>query len=75
MNIEEFREYCLAVKGAEECMPFDNQTLVYKVMGKMFTYVSLQDVYKRQVLFHGRASPPVLSCFCIISLPTSLTVK
>lgn len=42
MNIEEFREYCLAVKGAEECMPFDNQTLVYKVMGKMFTYVSLQ---------------------------------
>ena len=42
MNIEEFREYCLVVKGAEECMPFDNQTLVYKVMGKMFTYVSLQ---------------------------------
>lgn len=42
MNIEEFREYCLSVKGAEECMPFDDQTLVFKVMGKMFTFVSLQ---------------------------------
>lgn len=38
MNIEEYREYCLPVKGAEECMPFDDQTLVCKVMGKMFTY-------------------------------------
>lgn len=42
MNIEEFREYCLSVKGAEECMPFDDQTLVYKVMGKMFTYAPLR---------------------------------
>lgn len=42
MNIEEFREYCLSVKGAEECMPFDDQTLVYKVMGKMFTFAPLQ---------------------------------
>lgn len=42
MNIEEFREYCLSVKGAEECMPFDDQTLVFKVMGKMFTFAPLQ---------------------------------
>lgn len=42
MNIEQFREYCLTVKGAEECMPFDDQTLVFKVMGKMFTFASLQ---------------------------------
>ena len=38
MNIEELREYCLSVKGATECMPFDEDTLVFKVMGKMFTY-------------------------------------
>jgi hypothetical protein len=41
MNIEEYREYCLSVKGATECMPFDEHTLVYKVMGKMFSFAPL----------------------------------
>ncbi|MDR0683017.1 MAG: MmcQ/YjbR family DNA-binding protein [Dysgonamonadaceae bacterium] len=41
MNIEELRMYCLSVKGAEECLPFDEDTLVYKVMGKMFAYFAL----------------------------------
>lgn len=41
MDIETFREYCLSIKGAEECLPFDKETLVYKVMGKMFTYIAL----------------------------------
>ena len=36
MNIEEFREYCLEKKGVTEELPFDETTLVYKVMGKMF---------------------------------------
>lgn len=34
MNIEDYREYCLSVKGATECMPFDKHTLVFKVMDK-----------------------------------------
>lgn len=41
MDIEAFREYCLGVKGAEECLPFDDITLVYKAMGKMFAYAPL----------------------------------
>ncbi|GHT73048.1 hypothetical protein AGMMS50262_03450 [Bacteroidia bacterium] len=41
MNIEELREHCLAVKRMEECMPFDEDTMVYKVMGKMFAYFGL----------------------------------
>lgn len=41
MNIEELREYCLSVKGAEECFPFDEDTLVFKVENKMFAYISL----------------------------------
>jgi predicted DNA-binding protein (MmcQ/YjbR family) len=41
MNIEEFREICLSVKGVEETMPFDDDTPVYKVMGKMFAYFGL----------------------------------
>jgi predicted DNA-binding protein (MmcQ/YjbR family) len=36
MNIETFVEYCLTKKGVEETFPFDNVTLVMKVMGKMF---------------------------------------
>jgi predicted DNA-binding protein (MmcQ/YjbR family) len=36
MHLEKLREYCLAKKGVEECMPFGNDTLVFKVMGKMF---------------------------------------
>ncbi|GAB6012789.1 MmcQ/YjbR family DNA-binding protein [Viscerimonas tarda] len=41
MNIESLREFCLSIKDAEECLPFDDTTLVYKVMGKMFAYFSL----------------------------------
>jgi predicted DNA-binding protein (MmcQ/YjbR family) len=36
MNIEAFRMHCLSKKGVTEEFPFDNVTLVYKVMGKMF---------------------------------------
>ena len=36
MNIEEYRSYCLSKKGVKEEFPFDQNTLVYKVMGKMF---------------------------------------
>ena len=41
MNIEDFRNYCLAKKGTEECFPFDEVTLVFKVMGKMFAITGL----------------------------------
>lgn len=41
MNIEELREYCLSIEGTEECLPFDDVTLVYKVMGKMFALIPL----------------------------------
>jgi predicted DNA-binding protein (MmcQ/YjbR family) len=41
MNIEEIREYCLSKKGVSECFPFNNTTLVFKVMGKMFCLVNL----------------------------------
>lgn len=43
MNIEEFREHCLAVKGATESTPFlDQNVLVFKVMDKMFCMISLE---------------------------------
>lgn len=42
MNIEAFREYCLTKKGVTESFPFDEQTLVFKVMGKMFALCGLE---------------------------------
>ncbi|MEN0006938.1 MAG: MmcQ/YjbR family DNA-binding protein [Bacteroidota bacterium] len=42
MNIEDFRLYCLAKKGVEESFPFGEQTLVFKVMGKMFALAGLE---------------------------------
>lgn len=41
MNIEAFREYCLSKKGVTEEFPFDESTLVFKVMGKMFALTGL----------------------------------
>ncbi|MFC2129526.1 MmcQ/YjbR family DNA-binding protein [Bacteroidota bacterium] len=41
MNIEEIREYCISKKGVTEGFPFDEVTLVFKVMNKMFAIVSL----------------------------------
>lgn len=42
MNIEEFRDYCLAKKGVFESFPFDSTTLVFKIGGKMFALTSIE---------------------------------
>lgn len=42
MNIEEIRDYCLRKKGVEESFPFDAETLVFKVGGKMFALMALE---------------------------------
>ncbi len=44
MNIEEFRGYCIAKKGVTEEFPFDEHTLVFKVMGKMFCIAPLERI-------------------------------
>lgn len=36
LNIESFRDYCLSLPFTEECTPFDDRTLVFKVAGKVF---------------------------------------
>lgn len=41
MNIEELREYCLNKKGTTEGFPFDSETLVFKVMGKMYALTNI----------------------------------
>lgn len=44
MNIEYLREYCLLKKGVTEGFPFDDVTLVVRVMGKIFILISLDSV-------------------------------
>ena len=43
MNIEYYRDYCLLKPGVSEGFPFNGNTLVFKVMGKIF---ALTDVEK-----------------------------
>ena len=44
MNLEEFREYSLAKPSATESTPFGEDTLVFKVAGKIFALASLDEV-------------------------------
>jgi len=41
MNIEELQVYCISKKGVTESFPFDDVTLVFKVMNKMFALTNL----------------------------------
>ncbi|MGB4774297.1 MAG: MmcQ/YjbR family DNA-binding protein [Daejeonella sp.] len=42
MDIESIREYCLLKPGVTEAFPFDNETLVFKVI-KMFLIIGLNN--------------------------------
>ena len=42
MNIEEIRVYCLSRKQVTEDFPFGDDTLVFKVKGKMFVLINLE---------------------------------
>ncbi|MEI6020080.1 MAG: MmcQ/YjbR family DNA-binding protein [Bacteroidota bacterium] len=41
MNVEEIRAFCLEFQGVEESFPFGDQTLVFKVGGKIFLLLAL----------------------------------
>lgn len=42
MNIEEFYQYCHSLPGVTEGFPFGEQTLVFKVMSKMFALTDIE---------------------------------
>ena len=43
MNVEEIRNYCLSLPLATEDFPFDETTLVFRVLGKIFAMIDLED--------------------------------
>ena len=44
MDLEEFREYCLAKGGVTEGTPFGETVLVFKVAGKIFALAALDEI-------------------------------
>jgi len=57
MHIEQLREYCIAKKGVTEHFPFDDVTLVFKVMGKMFALVGLNHWEKGETNINLKCDP------------------
>lgn len=47
MTLDVFREYCLAKPATTEELPFGPNALVFKVMGKMYALLSLDEVPAR----------------------------
>lgn len=43
MDVLTFRDYCLSLPFTEECTPFDETTLVYKVGGRMYAFADMVD--------------------------------
>lgn len=41
MDVESFRDFCLSFPAATEGLPFGEDTLVFKVEGKMFALINL----------------------------------
>ena len=54
MNIESLREYCLSKPNVEETLPFGPDTLVFKVEGKIFLLVGLDE---EQLSFNVKCDP------------------
>lgn len=43
MDIETYRNFCLSFPGATEDLPFDENTLCFKVMGKIFSICDIEE--------------------------------
>ena len=57
MHIEEVRDFCIAKKGVTEHFPFDDVTLVFKVMGKMFALTGLSSWEKGEQKINLKCDP------------------
>ena len=57
MNLQSYYEYCLSKKGVTEHFPFDEDTLVFKVGGKMFALASLSEWEKGSPSMNLKCDP------------------
>ncbi|MBU1823345.1 MAG: MmcQ/YjbR family DNA-binding protein [Bacteroidetes bacterium] len=47
MNLDSLRNYCLSLPGVSEDMPFGEETLVFRVKGKIFLLTPVESEYLR----------------------------
>jgi predicted DNA-binding protein (MmcQ/YjbR family) len=47
MHVEWVRDLCLSFEDVEECQPFGPENLVYKIKGKMFLLIALEEIPPR----------------------------
>ena len=57
MNLETYYEYCLSKRAVTEHFPFDEDTLVFKVGGKMFALSSLNQWEKGEPSVNLKCDP------------------
>ena len=57
MHIEQLRDFCIAKKGVTEHFPFDETTLVFKVMNKMFLLTGLNNWEKGEQKMNLKCDP------------------
>ncbi len=57
MDIQQLYEFCLSKKAVTEHFPFDEDTLVFKVGGKMFCMASLQEWEKGNPAISVKCDP------------------
>jgi len=57
MHTEQLRDFCISKKGVTEHFPFDEVTLVFKVMHKMFALSSLVSWEKGEESINLKCNP------------------
>lgn len=57
MNIQQLYEFCHSKKGVTEHFPFDEDTLVFKVGGKMFCLASLKKFEEGEPFLNLKCNP------------------
>jgi len=57
MNIEQLQEYCSSKKEVTEGFPFDENTLVFKVAGKMFALCPLEKWERGEASINLKCDP------------------
>ena len=57
MHIEQLRDFCINKKGVTEHFPFDESTLVFKVMDKMFLLTGLNNWEKGESKVNLKCNP------------------
>lgn len=57
MDIQQLYEFCLSKKGVTEHFPFDKDTLVFKVGGKMFCLASLKKFEEGEPFLNLKCNP------------------